>query len=340
MKILYGIQGTGNGHVTRSTQIIDTMIKDGADIDVIFSGCSPDKVFDKAILSPLKFFKGFTFSIDKGRIQYLNTAKNLSFLQFTKDVVSFDARGYDLIITDFEPVSAMVAKKNKIPCIGIGHQYAFSHKIPMAGSNLIARLILEHFASADYSIGMHWHHFDQPIVPPVIPDRVNPAEEIDPQLILVYLPFETSEAIRSFLQPFKSFTFAVYAGNRHMTRRHDENIIWNPFSKTGFYDDLAKCSGVICNAGFELPSEALFLGKKLLVKPLHKQFEQISNAIALNSLNIGTTMTSLDSDSLNKWLDYPSGKRKIYSDVAGQISEWIIKGNWTDTEELIHNCWN
>lgn len=340
MKILYGIQGTGNGHVTRSTQIIDTLSKNNADIDVIFSGCTPDKVFDKTVFTPKGFYEGFTFQIKKGRIQFFNTAKNLSFRKFVKDVRSFDASEYDLIITDFEPISAMVAKKNKLPCIGIGHQYAFAHKIPMDRSNLFARLILGHFAAADHAIGMHWHHFDQPIIPPVIPDTIKPVKKIDPNLILVYLPFESADHIRSFLYPFKSLNFAVYAGHKNIKKTQDKNISWNPFSKTTFYTDLAQCSGVICNAGFELPSEALSLGKKLLVKPLKGQFEQISNAKALTHLGLGAATKKLNKKSIKKWLDTPGAVKKDYSDVARQISDWVIKGNWSDTSQLVENCWN
>ena len=38
MKVLYGIQLTGNGHVTRSTQLIKSLIKNGFEVDVITSG--------------------------------------------------------------------------------------------------------------------------------------------------------------------------------------------------------------------------------------------------------------------------------------------------------------
>ena len=38
MKILYGIQLTGNGHITRSSQLIKSLIDNGFDIDVITSG--------------------------------------------------------------------------------------------------------------------------------------------------------------------------------------------------------------------------------------------------------------------------------------------------------------
>ncbi|CCK81360.1 MJ1255/VC2487 family glycosyltransferase [Desulfobacula toluolica] len=340
MKILYGIQGTGNGHMTRATQIIDELQKKSVIVDVIFSGCGKDKFYDPSIISPVGFYKGFTFSIKKGGIQIFHTAKNLSVGQFARDVLSFDASGYDLVITDFEPVASMIAKKNKIPSIGIAHQYAFLHDVPMDRSNFIAHMIIKHFAPADYTIGMHWHHFNQPIVPPVIPTCFKASNVTDEKLILVYLPFEDKDHVRAFLKPFSKFEFAVYGGTRKMPKIKEDNISWHPFSKTTFYDDLATCSGVICNAGFELPAEAIFLGKKILVKPLKGQFEQVSNAMALEILNSGMVMSSLDKNKLNLWLSQSSKIKREYPNVAGRISQWVLNGNWSDTKQLISKTWN
>ncbi len=67
-----------------------------------------------------------------------------------------------------------------------------------------------------------------------------------------------------------------------------------PFSRSGFIDNLKNCNGVICNAGFELASEALHAGKKMLVKPLAGQLEQPSNAQAMRKLGLGDVMERLD----------------------------------------------
>ena len=50
----------------------------------------------------------------------------------------------------------------------------------------------------------------------------------------------------------------------------------------------------ITNAGFELASESLHLGKRLLVKPLAGQMEQAVNAMAIDILKLGMTMRILD----------------------------------------------
>ena len=51
-----------------------------------------------------------------------------------------------------------------------------------------------------------------------------------------------------------------------------------PISRPRFMADLARCAGVIANAGFTLTSECLHLGIAVLVRPIHGQLEQESNA--------------------------------------------------------------
>lgn len=68
-------------------------------------------------------------------------------------------------------------------------------------------------------------------------------------------------------------------GNGHITRSRE---VVRLLKERG-HDDLTDCSGVIANAGFARSSESLYLGKKLLVKPLEGQLEQESNGLALES---------------------------------------------------------
>ncbi len=340
MKLLYGIQGTGNGHISRSTRIIDCLQKQGVEVDVIFSGRDVKNRYDSDIIKSPRFFKGFTFKVNRGGIQFFKTIKHLSLSSFYRDVQNFDASSYDIVITDFEPVSAWVAKVHKKHCIGIGHQYAFLHDIPMDRKNPLSKWILRFFAPADISIGMHWCHFNRPIVPPVIPEGIDrPGSTKDHTLVLVYLPFEDRLQVRDLLLSFKDITFSVYAGEKGEKGSREHNIVWHPFSKAEFYNDLARCSGVICNAGFELPSEALSLGKKILVKPVKGQFEQVSNAMALTMLNLGQSMKSLDRDHIKTWLSRKDAPKMNFSNVAEHIAMWIAAGDLQSTDRLVKRTW-
>ena len=65
-----------------------------------------------------------------------------------------------------------------------------------------------------------------------------------------------------------------------------ENISFYPVTSTAFVESMVTAQGVFCGAGFQTPSEALFLKKKLLVIPMKGQYEQQGNAVALKLLGI------------------------------------------------------
>jgi len=62
--------------------------------------------------------------------------------------------------------------------------------------------------------------------------------------------------------------------------------VFCPLGTDDFLTDLISANGVICGAGFELPAEALYLNKKLLVVPYANHFEQHCNAQALKQLGV------------------------------------------------------
>ena len=66
MKILYAIQGTGNGHISRAREIIP-YLKQYGELDILISGTQADV----QLPYPIKYkFKGvgFVFGIDGGMV--------------------------------------------------------------------------------------------------------------------------------------------------------------------------------------------------------------------------------------------------------------------------------
>ena len=119
-----------------------------------------------------------------------------------------------------------------------------------------------------------------------------------------------------------------------------ENVQFLPLSFEGFQYHLHRCCGVIANGGFELPSEALTLGKKLLLKPLSGQFEQLSNVATLEDLGLATCMDMLDASILRCWLDEAQAESVNYPNVAEAIVDWLQQGNWGNQTELTTRLWD
>ena len=339
MRIFYGVQGTGNGHITRARAIAPFLKEAGADVTWLFTGRPADHFFEMEAFGDYRWLPGLTFQTTRGNIHYLKTAIGNNLLRFVQDIRSLDLTGYDLVITDFEPVTAWAAKMRGIRTIGIGHQYAFDFAIPKAGADFMGTQILRYFAPASIGLGVHWHHFNGPILPPIIETDL-PGVQRKAGKIIVYLPFESIGDIVRLLTPFTSHEFHVYnPGGPVGGSEIPHNIVVKGLSRKGFQADFADCGGVICNAGFELPSESLHHGKKLLVKPLHGQMEQLSNALALESLKLGDVMHDLDDVSVARWLESDHHHTIQFPDVAKTVVEWLMKGNLTVDQSWIESVW-
>lgn len=334
MRILYGVQGTGNGHLTRARIMAPALKAAGIEVQFLFSGRPREKFFDMAPFGDWWWRCGLTFVSRKGRIDYLRTlARARDFPRFIRDVQTLDLRGFDLVLNDFEPVSAWAARLQGVPVVGLGHQHAFRHAIPKCRGGWHARLLLRWYAPASPGLGLHWHHFGQPILPPLVEAAAD--VPVATNRILVYLPFESLADIRSLLLHFPRWRFQVYHGQVSVPYE-DRNLSFHPFSREGFQRDLAASAGVICNSGFEVISEALQAGKKILSKPLKGQWEQCCNAKALAELGWGTVMMRLDRDTLAAWLESDKAVRVRYPDVAAAIVAWLrersgrIDPDWID----------
>ena len=154
MKILYGVQGTGNGHITRARAMSKAFANNPeADVDFVFSGRARHKYFDMEPFADYRSFDGLTFRHKNGKISPTATIKNNKLLRLLKDIRSLNVDQYDLIVTDFEPITAWAGHRAKKPVIGVGHQYAFQHNIPKKGNSWAANKVMEVFAPVKLGLG-------------------------------------------------------------------------------------------------------------------------------------------------------------------------------------------
>ncbi|WP_434357052.1 glycosyltransferase [Parasalinivibrio latis] len=339
MKILYGVQGTGNGHISRARAIAKALKRhSGVDVQFLLSGREDNGYFDMEEFGNYQTRTGMTFLTESGKVSYVKTALRSAPFTLLGDIRDLDTREYDLVVSDFEPVTAWAAKQHKTPSLSISHQCAFSGNVPVEGESLISRMVMRHFAPTEKKLGLHWYHFGEDnILPPIV--------DLDPKTVpqsqdfyVVYLPFENLDEIVSLLtryaQRFKVFHPAV------KEEREFENVSLLRPSRDCFHQELTSCAGVMSNGGFELPSEALFLGKKLLVKPLSGQFEQMSNVITLGGMGLADCMDSLDPWVVRQWLDKQAAERLVFPDVAGIVADWLVNGDRQDFTSLWQQTWS
>ncbi|KGE03948.1 MJ1255/VC2487 family glycosyltransferase [Pseudohaliea rubra] len=340
MRILYGVQGTGNGHLSRARAMARAFAGRGVTVDYLFSGRPRAGFFAMGCFGDFQWRRGLTFVSEAGRVSYLKTVLGNDYPAFLRDVRALDVAPYDIILSDFEPVTAWAGWLRRKVVVSLGHQPAFDYRVPMDRRDLRALAVMRLFAPGTVRIGMHWAPFGAPLLPPLV--------DLDPApprrrrgKILVYLPFEDPGAVSALLRPFLAHEFFVYAPGSEY--RDEGNLHLRPTSLEGFRRDLADCDGVIGNAGFELASECLALGKRLLVKPQGRQMEQASNALALHQLGYGACMERLDARRIGDWLDSGSPPPRLhFPDVAGALVDWLLAGDYRGhaLSALSDRLWN
>jgi uncharacterized protein (TIGR00661 family) len=113
----------------------------------------------------------------------------------------------------------------------------------------------------------------------------------------------------SFFGRFPQYNFQIFSKRSSVQYEKNNSFIF-PISSEGFIQSLVSCDGVLCGAGFETPSEALFLGKKLFVIPMKGQYEQLCNAAALALLKIPSSSV-IGASMEKKFLYWLVSKEKI-----------------------------
>ena len=342
MKILYGVQGTGNGHLSRARAMAEAFRQyPELEVQWLFSGRPPENFFAMEVFGEYWWREGLTFVHREGKIDQIATARQLNLSGLLKDIRELPVQDFDLVISDFEPVTAWAAKKYKRPSLGLGHQYAFNFSIPTPAFGWTARTIMKLFAPVQVSLGMHWHHFGHPILPPIAHAHEEPAPT-EQEHVLVYLPFEHATPLLQQLAQLRQ-SFIVYGLPTDLPTAG--NITLKAPSVEGFRHDVATARAVICNSGFELIAETLTLGKPILTRPLKGQFEQEANALALSELQLARvvegSVDGFDAATIRRWLDdQPRGVRIRWPDVAGAIVGWIAEGRTERPQQLSDRLWD
>lgn len=336
MRILYGVQGTGNGHITRAIAMTESMADmPGIEIDVLVSGRPPEMLPIRA--HQFLWRDGLTFITSAGRLNILETAISNNIPRMLRDISTLDIANYDLIVTDFEPVVAWASKLRGRQTIGIGHQYAFRHTVPMRGEDMLNKTIMRYFAPAKHCVGLHWHHFDQPILPPIVDMEVDEQRVVQHNKVVVYLPFEDAGHVIGLLRKLGDHEFYIY--HPKLEDRDEGHLHLRQTSRTTFNQDLMSCNAVICNTGFELISECLALGIRVFTRPLAGQVEQLSNGAALSALEYATVSDNLFLPSIEKWLKCSSAVRITYPRVQDCLARWLVGGAAESVEELAEKMW-
>ncbi len=325
MKILYAIQGTGNGHLTRAEDVIPILKEYGA-LDLFVSGAQADV----KLSYPVKYkSKGLSFFFGKsGGIDFLKTFKQNSSKEVYKEMKRFPVDKYDLVINDFEPITAWACRKREIPCVGLSHQSALlSDKVPSPKKiDPVGEWVLHHYAPVDQYVSFHFERYDKNIFTPVIRSAVREAKVETKDHYTVYLPSYDDQKLVPLLSKISNVRWHIFS--KHARKAyHVGKLSVYPVNKDEFAESMTSSKGVLCGAGFETPAEALYLGKKLMVIPMKSQLEQHYNAASLKQMGVPVLkkMKKKNIEKIVEWIESPSIVSVNYQNVTAEAVARAIK---------------
>ena len=303
-RIIYALSGQGRGHTSRSLATSETLRRHGHEVRFCCGGTAREilesqgesvlpvpllcqVMRDNVLLHAQTFFANWSSIRDLSQIV----------ARLTDDFRDFRP---DLLITDFEGFSQRAAERMGLPVLSFNHQQVVTetrYSLPWGHRyhawvakiiiNMIAPKNPEHLLLTSFFFPPLKNPSQTTLVPPIIRPAVQALEpEASDHVLVYYNQPEGSDALLDQLRQVDA-RFIVYNFPAPAQPEAYPNIVFKEPSIEGFLEDLARCRAIVCTAGFTLTSEALFLGKPLLVVPNRGIFEQTLNALFLEREALG-----------------------------------------------------
>ena len=284
MKVLYAIQGTGNGHLSRAKEVIPALLN-RVEVDILISGSQAEVDFPFEIKYK---YKGLGFYFGKnGGINFIKTIWKNNPIKVIREIINCPVKKYDLVINDFEPITAWACYFKGVKSVSLSHQSVlYSENVPQPDFNdFLGKIILKKYAKCTESYGFHFKKYNNNICAPIIRNAIRTIKIVEKDHFTVYLPAYSDKKIIKVLSKIKDVKWEVFSKNSKINYQI-KNVLIKPINGRNFELSMASSKGVLCGAGFETPAEAIYLKKKLMVIPMKKQYEQFFNAKALEELGV------------------------------------------------------
>ncbi len=291
------------GHTTQSLALRFMLEKNGHEVvnsfigTNVFSGKNPfykslhhESFFSPVLLNRtnkkgINLFTSFCFNLIISPV-YLFSIFRIAYRIRTSDANAV------IVFYDFIGQLGSFLSFSRKPVYSVSHHFFFRHpvftwpekrkaerwllKIHSRLASLGARKILALSFTSEESIPSE----KIVVVPPLLRPEILYAEAVSGDHVHVYclhsgfLDIIVSLAIRTPQKKFK-----VFLHEQDSKTEIPKNIDVLLISGEEFIESLRTCGTVICTAGFETPSEAVYLNKALILIPSEAHFEQYCNAL-------------------------------------------------------------
>ena len=321
-RIIYALSGQGRGHASR-VMAMSRCLRDRGHEIIYCCGGTAETILEergeyvlpvpslRQVLKANQICVAETFRLNAKTV--LNAPRIIKMLSRT-----FERLDPDLLITDFEAFAPRAAESVGIPVLSFNHQQVVTearYKLPLSDipSALMASTVIQCIAPSDPAhvllTSFYFPNLKDPTrasyVPPIIRQDVQDLSAVEGDHILVYYnqPAQAKEVLNTLRGVDAKFVLYNFGDGRDIPT--SPNLIFKQPSIDGFLEDLRTSRAVICTAGFTLSSEALYLGKPLLVVPNRGIFEQTLNAHFLKRENLGHAVIDrpLEKSDITSFID-------------------------------------
>jgi len=307
MRIAWGVHGYGRGHAMRVHALLPALSA-AHEVQLFAGGAAYDALSRRpgALRIPhLEYvYRGARISWSRTLASNAATLVDLLSGGPCRRIVRqrLEAFRPDLVISDSEPYLLRVARELRIPSIGLDHVGVIAHCRPRAPLADWPRLALDREAylallgRADRVVVSSF--FDVPaarpgvhVVPPILRARVLEARPADRGHLLVYFNSARlfTPGVLAALAGLGAPVIAYGAGRGG----REGSLEHRPFDEAAFVEDLASCRAVLATGGHQLLSEAIHLGKPMLLCP-EATAEQRLNVREAERLGVGRSVRLRD----------------------------------------------
>lgn len=328
MKILIGVCGIGKGHCIREYEISKELIKRGHEVRILtynegvnFFESTGIKTYN--VYVPIILFKN-------EKIDIVDCFKR-NFLKFIPGIIK-DKKIFNLLIkdnfipdvcvSDYEPVTARISYKLKIPLINIDQHSKFMYmkeeSINGYSCTEEKRRLKLFFPKSDKKYVVSFYELPKSILPnnveivyPIIRNDLKKIQKNvkNKKTIVVYLskyiniPIKQKmeDLIKVFNQ-FPKYKFIVFSTEYYNKQyRNKNNVEFRKNDRKEFVKELKDAFCVISTAGHTLISEALYCNIPIFVVPL-PTFDQNYCGQFINENKIGYSSDEITYYNLSKFL--------------------------------------
>jgi uncharacterized protein (TIGR00661 family) len=344
--IFYSVCGEGLGHAIRSAVVIEQLLKKynvfvfSSDRAYKYLNDKFDNVFeiggfntvyqDNTVKNRKTLYKAIKETPSDLKENYANLYKK------AKEIKP------NIIITDFENYSNIVAKIINVPVLSVDNihmitQTKIDHPKHSQGDMLKSIGVIKSFfiRPKRYILTSFFYpEIKTPekavIYPPIIRDKIRQLKVEPGNHIIVYQTSPTNTKLINILKKINE-TFIIYGYDKDEL---DANLIYRKFNNDKIYSDMANSKAVITNGGFSLITEAIYLKKPIYSIPAKGNFEQLLNGFYVEKLGYGIKTREINIKSLKNFLSNLNIYQKNLKKVKNTDNSGIIKEIENSIEEF------